>query len=252
MLDQLVDATIIYPLVMILFVGSAVLGFQLGVRARGKEKSEDMTTLTASSLGLLALLLAFSLSHALSRYETRRGLILDEANAIGSTAHFASMLPAQARVPILSLLREYVTLHITIGRPYDPTKLEHDVAKSNELLTKLWQCAAEVSEPPSLTSNRFIISLDEITKIQERRLTSAYYYVPSAILFVLIGLGVVAIGFTGYQSGLTHSHLRAATLIMAVMLAIMIGLVVDLDQPVRGFIQIPTKALADVAKQIQP
>lgn len=251
MLDQLVDATILYPMVIILFVGSAELGARFGLRLRGKDKSEDMTTLTASALGLLALLLAFSLSHALSRYETRRALILDEANAIGSTAHFASMLPTQAQGPVLKLLREYAVVRLGLGRPYDPAKLERDEAKSRELLAKLWQRAVAVSEPQSLPANRFINSLDEMTKIQERRLISARYYVPNAVLFMLIGLAVVAIAFTGYQSGLTESHLHAATLIMALTLAVVIVLVVDLDQPARGLIRVPTQALADVAKEIQ-
>jgi hypothetical protein len=131
MLDQLVDATILYPLIIILFLGSAELGARFARRRRGaSEKPEDMTTLTASALGFLALLLAFSLSHALSRYETRRALILDEANAIESSANFTSALPKQAQAPILNLLREYVAVRVGLGRPYDPAKLDRDVAKS--------------------------------------------------------------------------------------------------------------------------
>jgi hypothetical protein len=103
-----------------------------------------------------------------------------------------------------------------------------------------------------LPANRFINSLDEMTKIQERRLISARYYVPNAILLTLIGLGIVAIGFTGYQSGLTQSHLHTATLIMAFTLAVVIVLVVDLDQPARGLIRVPVQALVDVARDIQP
>ena len=54
-------------------------------------------------------------------------------------------------------------------------------------------------------------------------------------------LGLVAIGFTGYQSGLTQSHLRAATLIMAITLAVVVVLVVDLDQPLGGWSGYPLK-----------
>lgn len=253
MFDQLIDATLLYPLIVVLFVGSAELGVRFGHRRRGvSEKSEDMRTLTASVLGLLALLLAFSLSHALSRYETRRSLVLEEANAIGSTANFASMLPKQAQEPILSLLREYIAVRIGLGRPYDTAKLDRDVAQSREILARLWQQAVAVSEQQSLPANRFINSLDEMTRIQEQRLISARYYVPNAILLMLIGLGVVAIGFTGYESGLTRSNLHTAILIMALTLAVVIVLVVDLDQPARGFIRVPIQALIDVAKDIQP
>src|SRR5215472_7881386 len=109
MLDQLIDAPFLYPIVMLLLVGAAELGAWLGRRLRQQsENSEPMTTLTASALGLLALLLAFSLSHALSRYEARRALVLEEANAIGSTARLATLLPKETQPAILNLLREYV------------------------------------------------------------------------------------------------------------------------------------------------
>jgi hypothetical protein len=91
------------------------------------ERPEEVTTFSASALGLLALLLAFSLSHALSRYEARRALILEEANAIGSTANFALMLPKQAQPEVIELLRRYVAVRVGLRRPYDPAKLERDV-----------------------------------------------------------------------------------------------------------------------------
>src|SRR6516162_3074510 len=101
MLDQLLDAMSLYPLVIILFLGSAELGGWIGRRFhRNRIRSEDLQTLTGSTLGLLALLLAFTLSHALSRYDDRRSLVVEEANAIGSIAHLTSMLPAQAQAPV--------------------------------------------------------------------------------------------------------------------------------------------------------
>jgi len=251
MLDQFVNAAYLYPIVIALFVGSAELGTWIGLRSRGRErKAEDMGTLTVSSLGLLALLLAFTLSHALSRYEDRRDLVLEEANAIASTANLAAMLPKEARAPILSLLHEYVGVRIGLGIPYDPAKLKRDVARSEDLLNKLWQQAETVSEPQSLPAHRFIGSLDDMTKIQERRQIALGYHIPSAALLMLIAVAIVAMGFTGYQSGLTDSPLRAPNLVMAGTVAIVIVLVVDLDQPARGFIQVPADPLVDVAKEI--
>jgi hypothetical protein len=251
MLDQLIDARFLYPIVIVSLVGAAELGAWFGRRLRQEsENSEPMTTLTASALGLLALLLAFSLSHALSRYEVRRALVLEEANAIGSTARLATMLPKEAQPAILDQLREYVRVRLGLRGTYDPAQLERDVAKSREVLSELWRQAIAVSEPQSLPANRFVNSLDEMTKIQERRLESAQYYVPNAVLLMLLGVAIIAVGFTGYQSGATQRHLHVATLMMAVTIAVVIVLVVDLDQPARGFIRVPTQALVDVANEI--
>jgi hypothetical protein len=252
-LDQLVNATFLYPLVIVLFVGSAEFGASVGRRARGRaDRAEDLGTLTVSSLGLLALLLAFALSHALSRYEDRRDLVLEEANAIESTADLAAMLPSQAQAPILNLLHDYAVVRIGLGVPYDPAKFARDVAKSVDLLHQLWRQAAAVSEPQSLPANRFINSLDEMTKLQERRLQSLRYHVPNEALLILVAVALVAIWFTGYQAGLTETKLRLHNLAMAGTLGVVIVLVVDLDQPARGLIQVPVTALVGVAKQIQP
>jgi Protein of unknown function (DUF4239) len=252
MLDQLLDATFIYPLVIVIFVGAVELGGWIGWRFhRKKIRSEDLETLTVSTLGLLALLLAFTMSHALSRYEDRRSLVVEEANAISSTAHLTLMLPKQEQAPILSMLRDYLAVRIGLGVPYDPAKLERDVAKSTDLLARLWQQAVAVSEPQTLAANRFINSLDEMSKIKERRLAALNYHIPNAVVLMLLGVAMIAVGFTGYHVGLTETRPRLGTLIMAVTVAVVIVGVIDLDQPARGLIRVPVQSLVDIAKEIQ-
>jgi hypothetical protein len=253
MLDQLLDATLLYPLVIVLFVAAVEFGGWIGRRfQRKKIKSEDLETATVSTLGLLALLLAFTLSHALSRYEDRRSLVVEEANAIGSTAHLALMLPKQAQTPILSLLRDYIAVRIGLSVPYDPAKLDRDIVKSRDLLARLWQQAAAVAEPQTLAANRFINALDEMSKIQEKRLHAVLYHVPNAVVLMLLGVAMVAIGFAGYHVGLTETKPRLGTLMMAVTVAAVIVGVIDLDQPARGLIRVPVQSLVDVAQEIQP
>ena len=68
-----------------------------------------------------------------SRYDSRRNVVLEEANAIGSTANFALMLPQASQQPILSLLRDYAAVRIAFGVPFDPAKLQQDIARSLDL-----------------------------------------------------------------------------------------------------------------------
>jgi hypothetical protein len=63
---------------------------------------------------------------------------------------------------------------------------------------------------------------------------------------------MVAIWFTGYQSGLTKTRLHAGPVIMAFTIGVVIVLVIDLDQPARGLVRVPTEALIDVAKGLPP
>jgi hypothetical protein len=254
-LDQLVDAKILYPAVIIVLAAAAELGAWGGRYFRGSaNKGEDMGTLAGSALGLLALLLAFSFSLALSRYEVRRALVLDEANAIGSTANFALMLPEPAKSSVLGMLRDYGAVRIGLGVPYDPAKLERDVAKSLDLHAKLWQQAVAVSAmaPQSRPASQFAAALDELIKIHEKRLMGLRYHVPNAVIVMLFAVAFVAMVFTGYQVGLLETRLREASLVMAATVGVVIVMVVDLDQPSRGLIEVSPQALVDVMQGIRP
>jgi hypothetical protein len=245
----------LYPGLIILLEGSAGTGAWLGRRFRdATTEGADIGTLTGAALGLLALLLGFSFSLALSRYDARRALVLEEANAIGTTANFALMLPEPARGQILSLLRDYTEVRIGLGAPYDPSKLNRDIAQSLDLQARLWRQAAAVTEaaPQSLPAYRFVASLNEVTNVHESRLTALRYHVPDVIILMLTSVAMVAMGFTGYQAGVTGSRRRVATLIMSLTIGMVLILVVDLDQPARGWIRVPAQPLVDTAQGMPP
>jgi hypothetical protein len=110
-----------YSLPLIFAVGLGVIlglseiGWQLGVRAEGKGGS-NLATLESAMLGLLALMIAFTFSMALPRFDARRDAVLNEANAIGTTALRARLLPEPHRADTLKLLTEYVQIRLDIVR----------------------------------------------------------------------------------------------------------------------------------------
>jgi hypothetical protein len=148
----------------------------------------DFGTIVAAVLGLLALLIAFSFFMAESRYDKRRDLVLEEANAISSAANFALMLPEPAQEPILKLLRDYAAVRVALGVGFDPAKMEQDIARSLDLQVRLWRQAEVVTaaNPQSLAADRFVGSLNEMNNIHERRLTALRNRVPIAVMFMLV------------------------------------------------------------------
>jgi len=110
---------LIVTIVIALFLSAIEIGFRLG--RRGKAKGNEPTrsqvnVLQAASLGLLALLLGFTFSMALTRFDTRKQLVLDEANAIGTTFLRAQLLPDPARKEVSDLLRRYVDVGLSFTR----------------------------------------------------------------------------------------------------------------------------------------
>jgi hypothetical protein len=243
---------ILYPLAALIIVAVAALGIWLGKLFN--TEATELGTFTGAALGLLALLLGFSFSLALARFDARSDWVLEEANAISSTANFALMLPKQSQPQILSLLREYVVIRRNLGIPFDPVKMDNDIARSVEIQSALWSQAVKLSDsdPYSLPLHRFISSLNEMNNVHERRLTAVRYHVPSAVTFILLAGAMIVIGFTGYHVEVSHARRRGALMMMSLLVGAVIMLIVDLDRPTRGLIKVPVMALDDAVQGMPP
>src|SRR4249919_283271 len=138
---QLLDALPI----LLLFAAFAVVmmacyevGFRLGRwwQERTPGEQEGPTgMLVGSILALLAFLLAVTMGMASDRFDARRAVVLDEANAIGTTYLRAGYLPEPASTEIRQLLREYVPLRIVLT---DADDLAADIARSEAIHAQLW------------------------------------------------------------------------------------------------------------------
>ena len=246
-----VPIPILFVTTIVLIFASSEIAYRLAERADETERS-DAGTLSAASLGLLALLVAFSFSIALSKYDSRREAVLDEALAIGSTANYALALPPRDRAPILALLRQYVKVRIALGRTYSPGKLQRDTATSVELQNLLWKraTAVGVAAPRSLPVAEFRESLNDLNNVHERRLTTLRVRVPVPVNVMLIATAMVAMGFVGFQDGLGKKYLLTGRAVMSLTLAALIMLIVDLDRPTRGLITVSVQPLIDAANGI--
>src|SRR5262245_18194105 len=131
--SQLLDALPI-PVVFVVFAIVSLIcyegGFLVGRWWQDREPGEQegpTGVLVGSILALLAFLLAVTMGMASDRFDARRAIVLDEANAIGTTYLRAGYLPEPASSEIRELLREYVPLRIRVTNAGD---IEGDIAKS--------------------------------------------------------------------------------------------------------------------------
>jgi hypothetical protein len=230
-------------------------GFRLGRwwQERTPGEQEGPTGfLVGSILALLAFLLAVTMGMASDRFDARRAIVLDEANAIGTTYLRAGYLPEPASSQIRELLRQYVPIRIVVT---DQTDLAADIQRSNEILNQTWAIAegvAKTTDQGDLVS-LFLDSLNQTIDLHETRITAGIYArVPETVVLLLIFGSALSLGMVGYSAGLTRRRSLLSAAVLVLVLGAVIMIVVDLDRPREGFIQVNQQPLVDLQQQIGP
>jgi hypothetical protein len=237
-----------------LFLATAAVGERRG-RARrdavGDPARSHIGVLQGAVLGLLGLLLAFSFSMAVGRYETRRNLVLAEANAIGTTWLRAGLLSAPHDVTVRALLRRYVD-----GRQAQLTgeSLAEAIREAEAIHAALWTHADAIarSEPRQGVVSLFVTALNELIDLHASRLAAFRNHVPETVYYVLYAVAAVAMGLAGYAAGLAGHQRLAPTMCLAILFAVLITLITDLDRPWRGLIQVSQQPMIDLRQSMGP
>jgi len=242
----------IFPASLVLILGAGEVGNRLGERA-ARRGAPGVATLEAAILGLLALMIGFTFSMALSRFEARRDGVVVEAAAIGTTALRARLLPAPHNGQSVKLLREYVQLRLELSRhPVSQQQLNAVIARSNALQEALWQQAraAAAKDAGMVPTGLFMQSLNEMIDDQEKRLAAFSNRLPLIIVIALYGVSIVAIGFAGYGSGIESKRTRLPVYLTGILVASMVLLIQDIDRPGAGFIKVSQQPMANAAAAI--
>jgi hypothetical protein len=218
------------------------VGFVVGRSRAAKPGTQGPTALVlAAALTLIALLLAFSFSLALNRYDARRAVFVQEANSIGTTFLRASLLDDKDARAVRSDLRQYVALRIDFARAdADPNRREIDTVKSDQLQDDLWAAAIRAARlnPRSTALPLFISTLNDTIDLSTTEGAILTAHIPDVIMLGLIFIILIAAGMMGFGFGRYHQRATVPKVLYAVMLALAIGMVLDLDRPQRGLVRI--------------
>ncbi|HWY69016.1 MAG TPA: hypothetical protein VNX88_10140 [Terriglobales bacterium] len=237
--------------VTFLLLVAVYLGGRSG-RARpfGEDERSQMGTIQGAILGVLALLLGFSFSMALQRYDTRRKLVVDEANAIGTTYLRADTLPDPARDKVKQILREYVDTRLAyVAAGTDTQAIADALRHSKQLQASLWQETAQVAlrQRDDVTSS-FMSTVNETIDLDAKRQAALANRIPGSAWLLLIVLSVLACFVVEY-GGSRHVRLMRAAVPLAI--ASILALTADLDSPRRGFINVSQKTMVDLQKDLR-
>jgi hypothetical protein len=241
-------------LLIVVYVGSLAiseLGFRMGARfrARTDEPARGLEgAVQAAALGLLALLLGFSFSLVASRYDSRREVIVREANAIGTAYLRAQLLPEPQRSESREILRRYVAERV---RAYDlGTEVAATAAtRSTELQDALWahaMTAARDERVAPVYAASVAESLNDVIDSSEEAVTAFENEIPQSIVRLLLAIAAVVAGIAGYCDGLIERRLLLVFAVQPLLVALVIATIADMDQPFRGRVRISQNALVRV------
>ena len=237
-------------LIVVLF--SVECGYRLGRYRRSRhqeEKEAPVGTIVGATLGLLAFILAFTFGFAASRFDTRRQVLLDEANAIGTTYLRAGILPERGE-EIRALLRDYVGVRLEAVRSGN---VGEGIRQSEDIQQKVWSEAEAVGQknPNSIVVGLFIQSLNETIDLHAKRVQAGTRSrIPGAIWVGLFTVAVLSLAAMGYLEGLAGTRRSLAIIAVAITFSVVIELIADLDRPQEGVLRVSQQALLDVQRSM--
>ncbi len=247
-------------LICLVLMGVLLLSKELGFRVRGRERPgsdnierADIALILGAVMTLLALLLGFTYVMSESRFETRRQLVVDEANAIGTTYLRAKALPEPRSSEIQELLRQYVALRVKIAKITDvtPEKIRAVDNLTKQLHSLIWAHAAALArESPNPIISVFLQSLNEMIDLHTKRLAALRNRVPFSIYLVLFIVSAITLCLVGYYLGTGGQKRRILSAMLALLVATVMWLILDLDHPVRGLIRANQQSMIDLSQDL--
>jgi hypothetical protein len=252
-LDQ-IPLGVVYILIIGLLLLATEVGFQAGRswQHRIPEKDTAIGPMVAATLGLVAFLLAFMTSLAADRFDTRRRLVLAEANAIGTAYLRAGYLPEPYATESRDLLREYVDVRLSA---VEPGNLEAAVARSEEIQVELWRRGEALVEQTggSDVYALYLEAVNEVVELHSQREIAAFYArVPLGLLvglFVFTILGMFILGFNNSYDG-RRSAIALVSLIL--VFGSVLFLIMDLDRSREGLFQVSDQPLISLQERLNP
>jgi len=252
------------------FVGSLILlnyGRRLGLMYLGREGAGGMAglpTIEGAVFALIGLLVAFTVSGALQRFDERRQLVVQEANAVSTAYDRLALFDDEPRRELQTKLKDYLQARINIYRlPHDFSLWQagEDWSRENEervleRKNELWNAAVaacpQTKFPPSCASA--LPALASAFEVARLRLAAAEKHPPQVIYMMLFGLGLGGSLLAGFGMAAASARSWVHMIIFAASLTVTLYVITDMEYPRLGLIRIDSfdHFLADAHAQMRP
>jgi len=245
-----------------LFLGM-LLFLEIGRRAGIRRMKEDAGTagegvgaVDGAVFALLGLLIAFTFSGAIVRFDTRRQLIVEETNDIGTAYLRLDLLPADLQPALREGFRQYLDARLDVYRKVpDMVAVKESLDKANELQSQIWRQAVAASQAkgaPPAAPMLLLPALNAMIDITTTRTMATQIHPPAIVFVMLFGLALAASLLAGY--GMTGNKVRSWSHMLgfALVMAFAVYVILDIEYPRLGLIRVDAfdQALIDLRESM--
>jgi len=241
-----------YPRIFFLFTLVLLwLSAQVGIylrrfRTLKDDERDDFNTVQAATLTLLGLIIGFSFSMAISRYDQRKNYEEAEANAIGTEYVRAGLLPAADAARVRGQLRRYLELRILYYQTRNDRELQQIDADTAQLQNEMWSAVqVPAVAQPSPVIALAVAGMNDVLNSQGYTQAAWWNRIPTSAWALMIAMAIccnVLIGYGARGAGVKSGLLIVLPLVAAVAFL----LIADIDSPRRGFIHVVAQNLVSL------
>jgi hypothetical protein len=244
-----------FPLVVFVFSFvalclSAFVGafFRKKLRPMDDDERESFGVIQGAALTLLSLLIGFTFSMAINRYEQRKNYEEAEANAIGTEYFRADVLPASDAGRVRELLRGYLDQRVLFYTTHDARQLRQINADTAQLQSELWSAVrAPVGDEPTPVAALAMSGMNDVLNSQGYTQAAWWNRIPfeSWVLLAAIAIGCnLLIGYGAHRTSILFTVLPLAV-------SVSFFLIADIDSPRGGVIRVQPQNLLSLTQTLQ-
>ena len=229
---------------------AAFLGSFLRARigSLGRASHQDIDIILGATVTLLALMIGFSFSMAVTRYDQRKNYEEAEANAIDTAFLRADLLPGDDAAHLRDLLKKYLDLRIAFYAANNPQRIAKITADTENMQNKLWQAILPAANaPPTPIAALAVAGINDVFGAQGNAQAAWLNRLPAGVWAImgLIALATnVLIGVSERRKGML------LLLILPVIISTSFLLIADIDNPRGGLIPILPHNLIAVTRAL--
>jgi hypothetical protein len=234
--------------VVALWLSLAIGGF-IGERRPAKDdEKENLGVVINGSLTLLALVIGFSFSMAVSRYDLRKNYEEEEANAIGTEYARTNLLPSDDAARVRQLLMQYLDQRLLFYTIRDPRQLERIISETSKLQNEMWSIVANVaSVSPTPPIALALSGMNDVLNTQGYTQAAWWNRIPRGAWSLMLALAIFCCGLIGYRTQRKGMHLLG---LLPIVLSISFFLVADIDDPRLGVIRVSPQNLTSLSQSL--